>query len=67
MTVPFYTQEELDAAIRKERLWIAAFVLGRARGDTVVAALQAESIAHQIAKGDYPRPLVVEPLPETKP
>jgi hypothetical protein len=76
MTVPFYTHEELQAAIAKERLWISAELL------RIAAAHQAEVdeeykhcagqtisdeayclrlIAPRIAKGDYPRPLVVDP------
>lgn len=61
MTIPFYSQGELDAAIAKERLWIARFLRAHAPGQTIVEALQYNARVDQIAKGDYPRPLVVTP------
>lgn len=57
MTIPFYIQDELDAAIAKERLWIGAWL--RSRGLAGAAAA--------IEKIDYPRPLVVVPPPKLEP
>lgn len=65
MTVPFYSQAELDAAIAKERLWIRDACNAEAatwRVDEMnLRADLLERLGHRIAAGDYPRPLMVEP------
>lgn len=64
MTVPFYSQAELDAAIIRERRWIAE------RMCVVAAEIECRcldsdnagdirDLAGDVANGIYPRPLVV--------
>lgn len=83
MTVPFYSQAELDAAIAKERLLIRAEMLRIA--DAVQADLDAESpperkgkiiddgayalrlVSDRIGRGDYARGLAVDPMPQLPP
>ena len=73
MTIPFYTQGELDAALAKQRLQIAAVLKTREaerRAETVEShgtALVIDELADElhawadvISKGNFPRPLVVE-------
>lgn len=66
MTVPFYSHEELKAAIAKERLWIAAMLHDVA--DDINGRIldfdntdEIHEAAVRVAKGEYPRPLVVDP------
>lgn len=61
VTVPFYTQDELDAALAKERRCIAAFVRRTPPTDGDLQEEQAEWIAATIASGDYHRPLAIDP------
>ena len=61
MTIPFYSQEELDAVIAKERLWIRDFLKAVPATDSDLQDDQNDWIATRIARGDYPRPLVVLP------
>lgn len=49
MTIPFYTQDELDARIHKERLWIAAYL----RASWLDEYGWIEDEAKRIVAGDY--------------
>lgn len=57
--IAFYLQEELDAAIAKERLRIAHLVRSTPPTDPDLQRDQNEWLARRIAQGDYPRELVV--------
>lgn len=72
MTVPFYSQAELDAAIAKERLWIRDLCLAHKLQFETIAKLPAaprqmnaaqacEELAEIIETGNYPRPSSVAP------
>ena len=61
MTITFYSQEELDAALAKQRLQIRAELLQLSD----VADLR--SVADRIGQGDYARTLAVAPMPPLPP
>ena len=70
MTVPFYSQEELDAALAKERQWIVAEIVDRAdrceRTPHMDPANASKAVllywfAARIAERAFARPLVIAP------